>query len=444
MNTMSLTQTHTIYKCNAEIVFNNAKEDFFLQNKIADLLKEKILPAVETLFDTYTSPNKKIKIESLKIDVGNIGDKNWEDKFISQTVSCIRQKLNEVVSFTGTEEVYEVNYKNDVPIVNSKQLTDELIDNFSGFLQNGTLAWNTTQLTSFGLLNELIQQSLKNNLSPAQKEKLLHIIFYSDKTLERFLLQFSDDVLLNFFDKILQLKNIRRLFSLKKNKYAEQHQTKIIKWVSVLQQFKSEIKMGDEVLISLHKKNFNQTDTIEKAKTLHPSKKINNTDEYFISNAGIVILANFLQQLFINLGLSNKKEFISAEKQMRAILLTQYLVTGETQISEHDLLLNKIICGFPFSETLPAEFIPTENEKNQCEELLQSVLEYWKELKTTNTQTLCNTYILRNGKLTDENDYWLLQVEYKTHDVMLQFLPWSIGIIYLPWMEKRLMVEWNS
>jgi hypothetical protein len=65
------------------------------------------------------------------------------------------------------------------------------------------------------------------------------------------------------------------------------------------------------------------------------------------------------------------------------------------------------------------------------------------ELNTPGTEAMRNAYIMRNGKLIDKDDYWLLQVEYKAYDVMLQFLPWSIGVIYLPWMKKRLMVEWH-
>jgi hypothetical protein len=438
---MMTEQNHIIYRQFIELEFYNQKEDFFLQNKIAGVIKERLMPAIENLFDAETASGKKIKIDSLKIDLGNINKKGWEENFINQTISDLKQKLNEITSFISANDVYEVIYNKDKAVVSSKRSIDEFIENLNVFLQSGLLPWNATHLTASALLNSIINQAA-NNITAAQKEKLLHSIFYSDETLKRFLYQFTDDELLDFFHKILQFKNVHKVFNLYKKQFlddTESYKTKIAKWISVLHQFKTEIKINNDVLFSVLNKNVND----ETKSLLQPQKKINNNNENFINNAGLIILANFLQQFFINLGLCNKIDFISAEKQIRAILLTQYLITSEIQIAEHDLLLNKIICGFPVNETLPAEFIPTAEEKEQCEELLQSVLEYWKELKTTNTQTLCNTYILRNGKLTDENDFWLLQVEHKAHDVMLQFLPWSIGIIYLPWMQKRLMVEWN-
>jgi hypothetical protein len=51
--------------------------------------------------------------------------------------------------------------------------------------------------------------------------------------------------------------------------------------------------------------------------------------------------------------------------------------------------------------------------------------------------------LLRPGKLIRKEDGdWLLQVESRTFDVLLEHLPWGISMIKLPWMKKMLWVEW--
>jgi hypothetical protein len=38
---------------------------------------------------------------------------------------------------------------------------------------------------------------------------------------------------------------------------------------------------------------------------------------------------------------------------------------------------------------------------------------------------------------------WLLQVEAKTVDILLNQLPWGISMIKLPWMQRMLWIEWD-
>src|SRR5258706_4778710 len=85
----------------------------------------------------------------------------------------------------------------------------------------------------------------------------------------------------------------------------------------------------------------------EKAWSYQAEKTDNGFNEYFIGNAGLVILFPFLRQMFSNLDLCRNKQFRSEYSQIRAVLLSQYLIAGSAEIAEHELLLNKILCGFP-------------------------------------------------------------------------------------------------
>jgi hypothetical protein len=63
----------------------------------------------------------------------------------------------------------------------------------------------------------------------------------------------------------------------------------------------------------------------------------------------------------------------------------------------------------------------------------------WKSLSP---EGLRQAYLQRKGVLSARNGHWLLQVERKTHDVLLERVPWSFQTIKLPWMNTLLFVEW--
>jgi hypothetical protein len=475
-------QNHIIYRHTVELEFYNQKENLFIQNRISNIVKDKLLPAMESLFNEQTSPGQKIKIDALNLNLGEIKATGWEDTFVSETIYRLRQKLREVIAFSSAEEVYEVSYIDETVHVNNIQAIDEQVNNVGVFLQSGVLPWSLTHITATDLLNEIFKADRNSKLTAGQRENLIQYIFNSETALERFILQFDDAAILYCFDNILQVVDAGETFSSYKNFFStvqpssiSEHQKKLLVWLFVLIHFKAENKTDPAaidhlaLITGLLKKNISitQLESVQEAfpdkrdldiifqksaarqvfEKEYPYKAKNGEkefEEYFINNAGLVILSPFLKQMFASLNLCRKKHFRSELEQMHAVLLSQYLVTGATKIAEHELPLNKILCGLPLNKTLPAEFNPSEKEAKRCDELLHSVLEYWAELKSTSAEALRHTYIIRNGKLIDKEDYWLLIVEYKTYDIMLQFLPWTIGVIYLPWMKKRLMVEWHA
>jgi hypothetical protein len=84
----------------------------------------------------------------------------------------------------------------------------------------------------------------------------------------------------------------------------------------------------------------------------------------------------------------------------------------------------------------------TKEQIAEADVMLLSVIEHWSVLKNTSVQGLRESFLQRNGKLTLVNNEWLLQVEQKSYDMLLQHLPWSISMIKLPWMKNLLKTEW--
>lgn len=161
-----------------------------------------------------------------------------------------------------------------------------------------------------------------------------------------------------------------------------------------------------------------------------------------VRNAGIVILWPFLQSFFAALDLYESSGFRSGEAQETAVLLLHYIATGETDVPEHDLILAKILCNWQEHGSLSRDLQVSELMRRETDSLLNSVISNWSALKNTSPGGLRNTYLQRPGLLTSGDDRSVLQVERNAFDVLLEKLPWTISVIKLPWMPRRIEVEW--
>ena len=168
-----------------------------------------------------------------------------------------------------------------------------------------------------------------------------------------------------------------------------------------------------------------------------------DSNEDYIYNAGLVIVWPYLPRLFLNLGMVDNGNFINMDTAERAALLLQYLVEPDTEMPESLLSLNKLLCGFELSWPLPADFTPTEREQSECDALLKAVTCHWDVLKNMSFERIRLDFFQRQGVLSARAGNWLLQVEQQMHDILMQKLPWPIGVVKLPWMDCALLVDWG-
>ncbi|HEY9619692.1 MAG TPA: contractile injection system tape measure protein [Crinalium sp.] len=164
----------------------------------------------------------------------------------------------------------------------------------------------------------------------------------------------------------------------------------------------------------------------------------------FVNQAGLVILHPFLLLYFEDAGLLEGEEFRDRTAQQTAIYLLHYLATKQTDAPEYELVLPKLLCGWPLNEPVSRELTLPDTALTEAEHLLQTVIDYWQVLKSTSPDGLREGFLQRPGKLTQlfEGD-WRLQVEQQAIDVLLGSLPWGFNVVKLPWMESMLMVEWS-
>jgi hypothetical protein len=167
----------------------------------------------------------------------------------------------------------------------------------------------------------------------------------------------------------------------------------------------------------------------------------------YIGNAGLVLTNPFLPHFLDALGLlvrddAGKPRLRDESAAQRAVHLLQYLVDGHTDRPEPRLALNKILCGMPIAAPVERAIEATEEERETCDTLLRSIVENWPILRNSSTAALRETFLQREGKLTYGDNGWSLQVQRKTLDVLVDQVPWSIGVVFHPWMPNALHVTW--
>ena len=169
-----------------------------------------------------------------------------------------------------------------------------------------------------------------------------------------------------------------------------------------------------------------------------------------VPNAGLCLLALWLPRLFDMLGLletgaDGKKDFKDTDARIRAIFVLQRLVTDEKrEYKEQELAFNRILAACPFSVPLPKTLELTDTELQTVESMLAGVKSNWNKLKGTSVKGFQKSFIERPGKLEQREDKWVLYVEERSYDILLDSLPWSYRRIRLPWLKKRMDVVWRD
>jgi hypothetical protein len=163
---------------------------------------------------------------------------------------------------------------------------------------------------------------------------------------------------------------------------------------------------------------------------------------YIVYHAGVVVLAPFLKPFFIACGLLDGLEWKDKASQYQAVHLLKYLASGGLITPEHSLLLEKLICGLPIDEPIPVDAGLEAAQLEESQKLLASVISHWQVLKNTSIEGFRETFLKRDGLITCKQDGWMLQVERKTLDVLLDSIPWGYSTLVLPWNQYIINVEW--
>jgi hypothetical protein len=162
-----------------------------------------------------------------------------------------------------------------------------------------------------------------------------------------------------------------------------------------------------------------------------------------VTNSGLVILYPYLNMFLKAMSFVKDGKFRSEKKQRKAAQALHYLACGSYKTPEQDMILNKVLVGLPLNEPIPARLRLTKKQKEECDMLLQSVLTHWPGLGSTSVAGLQGSFLWREGILKPDDTHWLLHVEEKAYDVLLDGVPWPFRFIKLPWNEYVINVQWR-
>jgi hypothetical protein len=200
-----------------------------------------------------------------------------------------------------------------------------------------------------------------------------------------------------------------------------------------------------ETLITRHWPGAVDQPVIKHARSERSSSASNESPDaeegIYIENAGLVLLHPFVPRFFQGLGVAADDRLLKPEK---ALALLHFLATGRTDVPEYELVLPKVLCGLPIETVVERSEPVTTSEQEVATALLEAVVQHWSALGNSSANALRGTFVFRPGKLMRSAGHeWLLQVERRTVDILLDQLPWGISMIKLPWMTDMLWVEWS-
>ncbi|MFL5764163.1 MAG: contractile injection system tape measure protein [Bacteroidia bacterium] len=165
--------------------------------------------------------------------------------------------------------------------------------------------------------------------------------------------------------------------------------------------------------------------------------------DYFVRNAGLILLAPYLPVLLRELGLCKENTFVSEQTRERAVFLVQHLSSGMDEgFEEHEMVLAKLLCGMEITAPLTQPFAISDKEKEECLGLLDAVAGNWTALRGTSGVAMREAFFGRDGVLEQQGNGWNLSIERTTIDVLLDKLPWGISILQMPWSSEMIFVTW--
>jgi len=253
---------HIIEKVLVEVNTSNVETANSIKNNIDVFLKEELFPQIEILFDDYQFRDEIIRFDEINL---NFLLNKWEDlnRFKYEIYNQLKEKIDSVlkpgIQFENiTNNDFNIDLK-DVQKISTDFNSGEL---FLFFLENGYLPWFGRKEQFDTFINvENWHKTLENE---SFVQKINRLLLTNEIAVERFILQFSDEILLEYLIRnnseirkeipgILKVINkldhgskllfLKLMFCISQNEYDNLYKTLTFLESSIL-------KSGETVLVS--------------------------------------------------------------------------------------------------------------------------------------------------------------------------------------------------
>lgn len=461
---MTNRQQHSIQKVILQLDIQGQQESVFpLQNELKALVVDQAEGEWNDLFDQVVSPAQTLRIPKLEIDLGKVSKRDFKKILLKKLETRIQQITAEAKIFKTTNNHFFSTEQSDSTGFNLINHSQKDSDLFLYFLEKGTFPWWARKVEWASWQKALIQQLSSVNTSfPLDKTR--ELLAQNQECCDRLYWQFSKAFLTKLLpileETLSETAKKVLLTTYKKSKLTIETvntQKRLEKFLSALRSKKTTLVVVENEISDLGQNNLTIPKVQQQFGSLgnsvikpalvsenHTSPSVE--DYYYIDNAGLVIILPFAAHIFEEMGyLKSDKQFKTSKKQIKAIHLLQYMAYGANDYQEHELLFNKLICGWELDQPIPKKSNITKKEKQQADDFLKEIIEQWGAMKNMSPAGLRSNFLARKGKLSFMNNHWLLQIESMAFDpFLLNKLPWTISIIKNKWMTKRIHVEWNN
>lgn len=459
---------HLIQKLSLDVSFSQNVAPGGLQNEVAEFLHMELLPGIEELFNSF-GDNITLRIDTLTIDIDHISGNDWQRTLRQKLLASVQEELKAELSRTPVRT-------SDKATLPRSARTANLHEQARYFFKRGLLPWFVAGNASSGWITRWESELLEH---PEEFILTYGPVFAGDtNALIRFVYSVSDafhQKLIAFLrsevwsgiifkyialtgDKIQTLRNfyLRQLNEPQQsgNRNSSVASRLVIEAMETLKQafdvpeeeiveildtlIQSDVSVSSEAVDIDTEQIPENTVTVVSVE----DQQAEIPGELYVTNAGLVLLHPFLSVLFSHTKLTEDNVWLSKESQMTGVLLTKYLVYGSCNSEEHELVLNKVLCGMVISEPVNVQLQLPQSLKDEADNMLQQAIAHWNAPGSLSLTSLRESFLQREGKLTLEPEAMHLKVDRKGWDVLLSTLPWSFSIVKGAVMKTIVYVEW--
>jgi hypothetical protein len=428
---------HIIKKQVISLAINKKSGVFRMQQAMSAHYRNKVLPVLENIFNELSHDDEMIHIDHLEINLGEVS----EDEIN-------RDDWGEDIRSTIKEQLYaQIGQARERKQIGHEAKAIGICRQWLFYMQNGYLPWNTLQVNE-AWYNQVLEALAADYNSVTE---LRGIIKQQPAVSHRIVWQHSEKFL-------IQLVTI----------LAPEDRPGLAKVINGLQQMFSrsgepaptgtqesayKVKLWERLIFLSAglEKGLTPKRLVEEVRKINDitigsgELRVESIDEegLFVQYAGIVLIHPFLSTLFKRLQWVKEGKFEDDQSKQKALHLLHYAATGREEAEEYELVVPKILCNWPLAMPIERDVELNKNELDETDRMLIAVIEQWPVLQNTSADGLREGFLQRKGKYFKRNDKRYLQIESASIDVLLDQLPWNMGIIKLPWMKDMLWVEWR-
>ncbi len=175
-------------------------------------------------------------------------------------------------------------------------------------------------------------------------------------------------------------------------------------------------------------------------------------DDLISEEGGLVVVWPFLAPMFNRLSLittevdeetdEKRTVFVDEAAQLKAHQLLCAMVDLDPEESA-SCVINVLLGLPPDTQVEPIDEL-TEDELTEVDGMLTAAITRWEALQGMPVATFKELFLKRQAEVLFGQNGFIIQVQEKAQDILLTKLPWGVGMIQLPWLDKSLIqVNWK-